>query len=105
MGGTITPDDLESLLKTKDRPLVLDVRRAADKQSDPATLPGAAWKDPEKASEWGKDLANQDVVIYCVRGGSVSKSVQEKLLSLKVNVKYVEGGLEAWKKAGKEVMK
>lgn len=56
-------------------------------------------------TEWGKDLGSGEVVVYCVRGGSVSRSVQEKLRENIVNVRFIEGGLEAWKKSGKQVKK
>jgi rhodanese-related sulfurtransferase len=38
-----------------------------------------------------------------VRGGSVSRSVQEKLRENNVKVRFIEGGIEAWKKSGKPV--
>ena len=66
------------MLKGKTPPKLIDVRRASDRrESDPSAIPGAEWKDPEKVAEWGKDLGSRDVVVYCVRGGSVSRSVQE----------------------------
>ena len=37
------------------------------------------------------------IFLYCVRGGSVSRSVQEKLREQQVKVRFVAGGLEAWK--------
>lgn len=46
-----------------------------------------------------KELGSGEVVVYCVRGGSVSRSVQEKLRENNVKVKFIEGGLEAWKKS------
>jgi hypothetical protein len=36
-------------------------------------MPGAEWRDPEKVDEWIKELpADKEVVLYCVRGGTVS---------------------------------
>jgi rhodanese-related sulfurtransferase len=101
MADTVTPDELEALLKGPHPPRLLDVRRAPDRASDPSLLPTAVWKDPEKTAVWGAELGEGDVVVYCVRGGSVSRSVRKKLESFNVNVKIVEGGFEAWKKAGK----
>ena len=103
MSDAITPDELESILKDKNPPQVVDVRRPSDRQSDLSSVPGAIWMDPEKAGEWGKDLRNREVVIYCVRGGSVSRSVQETLREKNISVRFIEGGLEAWKKSGKPV--
>jgi hypothetical protein len=77
MRDTITPDELEAKLKENDPPKIIDVRRMSDRTSDPSGIPGAEWKDPEKVVEWVKDLGSEEVVIYCVRGGSVSRSVQE----------------------------
>ena len=105
MSDTMTPDELETMLKGKTQPKIIDVRRASDRADDPSGIPGAEWKDPEKVAEWGKDLGSGEVAVYCVRGGSVSRSVQEKLRENNVNVRFIEGGLEAWKKAGKPVKK
>jgi rhodanese-related sulfurtransferase len=103
MGETITPDELEKMMKEKIPPRVLDVRRSSDRQGDPSGIPGAVWKDPEKVAEWAKDLGSGEVVVYCVRGGSISRSVQEKLRERNVNVRYIEGGLKAWKMSGRPV--
>ena len=105
MSDTITPDELEKMLKGNEPPKIVDVRRMTDRASDPSGIPGAEWKDPEKVAEWGKDLGKSNIVVYCVRGGSVSRSVQEKLREQKIDVKFIEGGLEAWKKAGKTVQR
>jgi len=98
MHDTVTPEELEAMIKEKDPPLLLDVRRASDRENDPSMVPGAEWKDPEKVMEWGQELGSKEVVVYCARGGSVSRSVQERLRELQVNVRFVSGGLEAWKK-------
>ena len=103
MSDTVTPDELDSMLKGTTPPMLIDVRRASDLTDDPSYIPGAEWKDPEKVKEWGKDLGSGEVVVYCVRGGSVSRTVQEKLRENNVNVRFIEGGLEAWKKSGKPV--
>jgi rhodanese-related sulfurtransferase len=91
------------MMKEKNPPKIIDVRRASDRAGDPYGIPGAEWKDPEKVAEWGKGLGNGEVVVYCVRGGSVSRLVQEKLRANNVNVRFIEGGFEAWKKSGKPV--
>ena len=83
--------------------MVIDVRRLSDRSHDPVQLPGAVWKDPEKVAEWAGQLEGRETVIYCVRGGSVSRSVQEQLRRKNVTVRFIEGGLEAWNKAGKPV--
>lgn len=101
MNDTITVSELRSLLANKDEIVLLDVRRKNDVTIDPAMIPGALWQDPEAVASWSKDLSPaKAVVIYCVRGGSVSKSIVDTLRADGVNVKYVEGGLAAWKGDG-----
>jgi rhodanese-related sulfurtransferase len=101
MSDIVTPEELEKMMKENDPPRLLDVRRASDRESDPSAIPGAEWKDPEKVAEWGSELGSTEVVVYCVRGGSVSRSVQEKLREKNINVRFIEGGFEGWKKSGK----
>jgi rhodanese-related sulfurtransferase len=104
MSGTITPNELGKRLEEKQDVLILDVRRKPDYEADQQAIPGAVWRDPEQVDEWIKDLPGEkEVVIYCVRGGSVSKSVAARLLDGKVDVRYIEGGLSAWKESGGDV--
>ena len=103
MSDTVTSDELKSMLNEQDPPRVIDVRRKADRQSESSMIPGAIWKDPENVETWSNELRGQEVVIYCVRGGSVSKSTLEKLHEHDIKARYIEGGFEAWKKSGKSV--
>ena len=92
---------MKALLEKKQNISIIDVRRRADYDADSRIIPGSVWRDPEKTQEWYKELPKgKDVVIYCVRGGSVSKSVIETLLNHQVNARYVEGGATAWEANG-----
>ncbi len=42
------------------------------------------------------------MIVYCVRGGSVSNTVLDRLLAKDVRARYVEGGILGWKAAGGE---
>jgi rhodanese-related sulfurtransferase len=42
-------------------------------------------------------------VVYCVRGGSVSNSVVDRLQAAGVKARYIEGGIEAYKAAGGKI--
>jgi rhodanese-related sulfurtransferase len=100
MSRTITPDDLKPLVESR-AVTVLDVRRQNDYAADSATLPYAQWLNPELMTAWSKTLPrDKDVVIYCARGGSVSNSVLDHLLSQGLKAYFIEGGIEAWKAAG-----
>ncbi|MTJ91839.1 MAG: sulfurtransferase [Desulfovibrio sp.] len=101
MGETITPQELQALLDSKSA-TVCDVRREVDYQADPRTIAGAEWHNPEAVDAWAGQLPkDRPVAIYCVRGGSVSKSVHAALTAKGFDVSYLEGGLAAWDAAGK----
>jgi rhodanese-related sulfurtransferase len=96
---TIKPVDLNP-----DAVLVFDVRREADYAASNETIPGALWKNPDKIDAWiGAVPRTLDVVIYCVRGGTVSNSVVDRLQAAGVKARFIEGGLEAYKAAGGKV--
>ena len=101
MERTITPDALKTLLEGKAPPVLLDVRRADDLAKEPAAVPGATWHDPAAIAAWSPGLdPDSEIVLYCVRGGSVSNSVLDTLLAQGLKARYIEGGLEGWKAAG-----
>lgn len=76
---------------------LLDVRRRADYQANPQTIKTAAWRDPEKIDDWGKQLpVDKRTVVYCVKGGSVSQSVTDRLRNQGRDAVFLEGGLKAW---------
>jgi len=98
MDRTIKPQDLKKQLAINTNITLLDVRRKADYAAAADALPGATWRDPDKVAEWSRDLPkNGNVVVYCVRGGSVSNAVIDELLKNNVPARFMEGGIEAWK--------
>lgn len=93
MERTIKPGELKKLKDV----IVIDVRREADFSAGPDRITGALRKHPELADSWADELPkDREVVIYCARGGSVSNSVLDTLLSKGVRARYLEGGIEAW---------
>lgn len=101
MERTIKPEALKSELSGK---FILDVRRVADRDAAPAHLPGAHWKNPEQLAEWADSLPkDQDIVLYCARGGSVSNGVVDALQAKGLKARFIEGGIEGWKAVGGEV--
>lgn len=98
MQRTITSSDLQNELKGK---YILDVRRTNDLAASTEKLPHANWRDPDKLDEWVDKLpSDQDIVLYCVRGGSVSNSVVDALQARGLKARFIEGGIEGWKAAG-----
>jgi len=105
MSRTISPADLQQLMASRKSILVLDVRRRTDYEADAQKLPGAAWLDPEKLMQWSTALPlDREIVIYCVRGGTVSNSVVDQLQGKGIKARFIEGGIEAWKTAGGQVV-
>ena len=102
MERSIKPDTLKTELAGK---YVLDVRRIHDHAASNEQIPGANWKNPEQVAEWADTLPrDQEIILYCVRGGGVSNSVVDALQAKGLNARFIEGGLEAWKAAGGEVV-
>ena len=96
MGATLSPQELKEILG-RNGATVCDVRRRADYEADPRTIPGADWHDPEQVEAWAAQLpTDKPVVIYCARGGSVSKAVHNSLSQKGFDVRYLDGGLAAW---------
>ena len=103
MSRTISSQALKERLAEDKDILVLDVRRNADYEADREMIPGALRHNPEQIDQWVQEIPkDKDVVVYCIRGGSVSNSIVDKLLAAGVSVRYIEGGWEAWKKSGQE---
>lgn len=102
MDRTISPDTLKTELASK---YILDVRRGDDLAASSEQLDGAHWQDPSKLADWADSLPkDQDIVLYCVRGGGVSNSVVDALQAKGLKARFIEGGIEGWKAAGGEVV-
>lgn len=100
MAKTLTPDELKRRLDAGRAPLLLDVRRAEDRDKGGQGLPGAQWRDPAQMDAWAKDIpVGSEVTLFCVRGGGVSQSVQAALESRGVMARFIEGGIMAWNEA------
>jgi rhodanese-related sulfurtransferase len=100
MSRTITPQELKDRIDKDKNVLVLDIRRNADYEADTQMIPGAIKHNPDQVDQWAQEIPkDKDVVVYCIRGGSVSNSVVDKLIAAGVSACYIEGGWEAWKKS------
>lgn len=98
MERTIKPEALQAELPGKH---IIDVRRSADREGSAERLPNSVWRDPNDIAHWSQALpADSEIVIYCVRGGSVSNSVVDALQDKGLKARYIEGGIEGWKAAG-----
>jgi rhodanese-related sulfurtransferase len=98
MERSISPDALKPQITAVH---LIDVRRKADRDASTDVLPGAIWHDPEQLAQWAGELpTGKPIVLYCVRGGSVSNSVVDALQAKGLNARFIDGGIEGWKAAG-----
>ncbi len=95
--NTIDVEMLAAALTAAHRVTLLDVRRKVDYEASPHKIPGAQWRDPEKIDSWIEELpAGRKTVVYCVKGGSVSQSVTDRLRREGHDAVYLVGGLKSW---------
>lgn len=98
MAKSISSTDLQELLDENGKITVIDVRRRIDYDVFPQKIRNADSRYPERIDEWINALPrDREVVVYCVKGGSVSQSIAHQLTNNQYDVKYLEGGIKAWK--------
>lgn len=102
MSQSITPAELQTKIEAKADILILDLRRQADFEAAPELIPGARKEDPAKIEEWAASVPQgRETVIYCARGGAISRTAAETLQNKGVPVRFVEGGYAAWMEQAK----
>lgn len=81
---------------------VLDVRRAGVFEQADAVIPGSQWRDPGQLGAWCAQLPkDKPVVVYCVYGHEVGRSTAMRLRAAGVDAKFLQGGIDGWKSAGR----
>lgn len=83
-------------------PCVIDVRRAEDFAATGDMIAGATWCNPAQVDQWSGDIdATKPVFVYCLKGLDIGRSTALSLRARGFDVRYLAGGIEAWKAAGK----
>ena len=81
---------------------VIDVRRAEDFAAASDMLVGATWRDPAQVDRWSGEIdAAKPVFVYCLKGLDIGRSTALSLRARGFDVRYLAGGIEAWRAAGK----
>ncbi len=94
-------EDVRAMIERKEDVLVLDVRAAQDYAADKVTIPGAAWRDPEKVAEWAAALPKgKRVLVYCNFGLSISQGAAAALRQKGVDAAIVGCGIAGWRAIG-----
>ncbi len=84
------------------RGALLDVRRRSVFEQSAQMLPDATWRDPMDVAQWAPLLEpGAPVTVYCVYGHEVGRSTALRLRACSVDARFLEGGIDAWARAGK----
>lgn len=97
---TINAAQLSRLIGTPDAPVIVDVRSDTDYAADARTLPASLRRDHGSVSLWADRYAGRSVVVVCQRGQKLSQGVAAWLRQAGARAETLEGGFEAWIKAG-----
>lgn len=101
MADSITGEELKVLMSSDRKPVLFDVRRKADLDAAPKKIESAVRLDPERVDEWIAELPqDKPVVVYCVKGGSISQGIADRLQQSHPDVKFLQGGIKAWEELG-----
>ncbi|MCZ4433191.1 sulfurtransferase/chromate resistance protein [Agrobacterium sp. SOY23] len=95
----ITPDKLNRIVGTPSAPTLIDVRIDEDFAADPRLLPGSVRRDYRDVATWASSVTGP-VVIVCQQGRKLSHGVAAYLRHTGAEAEVLEGGFEAWRKAG-----
>ena len=96
--NAISSSELRAVLGEREAPIVLDVRRRPAYREASETIAGALRRDPEAVGNWANTLPRaSSVVVYCAHGREVSQNAAKALDEHGLRVRYLEGGIEAWK--------
>ena len=100
---SITPEELHALRGSNQDVLVYDVRQPLDVLAHAEIIPGAKRVFPKEIMENPSIIPkDKDLVVYCTcPGDKTSREVWQKANALHFErVRFLKGGLEAWKAKG-----
>ena len=100
---SISPQELRAFMGSDQKVLIFDVRQALDLLAYPEQIPGAQRVSPEDVLAQPNIIPkNEDAVVYCTcPSEKTSRRVLGRALGLGfTRVKFLRGGLAAWKGMG-----
>jgi len=100
---SISPEELRSLLAGPSPVPILDVRQPLDLLVDSEIIPGSRRIPPKEIlANPGLVPKDQDVVVYCTcPSDRTSRAILRRVLAIGfMRVKFLRGGLAAWKAQG-----
>jgi rhodanese-related sulfurtransferase len=99
----ITPEELRSLLSSSQDLLLFDVRQPLDLLAHPETIPGARRIPPAEVIATPSLIPkDKEAIVYCTcPGEKTSRDILRRALDMHFSrLKFLKGGLEAWKAKG-----
>ncbi|HEV2396148.1 MAG TPA: rhodanese-like domain-containing protein [Candidatus Sulfotelmatobacter sp.] len=100
---SISVEQLQSMMVSGQEVLLFDVRQPLDLLAYPELIPGAKRIPPQDVLDKPSLIPqNEDIVVYCTcPGDKTSRMVLRRALALGfTRVKFLTGGLAAWKTKG-----
>ena len=100
---SIEPEDLYALMSSKRDVLLFDVRQPLDLLAEAEMIPGARRVPPKEIEHVSISVPkDRDLFVYCTcPSDKTSREMTRRALALNfVKVKFLRGGLAAWKRKG-----
>jgi rhodanese-related sulfurtransferase len=100
---SISPEQLQLLLASRQDVLLFDVRQPLDLLAYSEIIPGAQRIPPKEVLEGTATIPKEkEAVVYCTcPGEKTSREILGRALSLHfTRIRFLKGGLEAWKAKG-----
>src|SRR5262245_1331543 len=101
----ITISQLSRLVGLPQAPAIIDVRTDEDYRADPRLLPGSRRRDYRTISDWAAEYQGKAAVVICQKGQKLSEGTADRLRHEGISSEALEGGFEAWKKAGEVLVR
>ena len=98
--NSISSDKLARLIGTPKCPVLLDVRSDENFSADPRLIPCATRRNHTTVADWAPQFAGGTVVVICRHGHESSQGVAAWLRHAGASADILEGGHQAWIKAG-----
>jgi rhodanese-related sulfurtransferase len=101
----ITVPQFSRLIGLPNAPAVVDVRIEDDYRADPRLVPGSLRRDHRAIGSWAPEYRGKSVVVVCQRGAKLSEGTVAWLRHEGIDAQSLEGGFEAWQKAGEPLVR
>lgn len=98
--NAISVEKLARLMGTPSCPVLIDVRTGEDFAADPRLIPAGMRRSYRNTPDWAGDFIGQKVVVICEKGQKLSQGAAAWLRQAGAAADVLEGGTEAWHRAG-----